>query len=94
MSTYIIEIRAVFVRGAGAVGYGVDEHDREFAVALDVGLAADIAKAIDDGQRPIVAVEQPLYPRATAERAVIVDRVMARRDTRRLGGKPQPSDPR
>ncbi|MGZ5369829.1 MAG: hypothetical protein ACXWXV_12540 [Aeromicrobium sp.] len=94
MSTYVLEIRAVFVRDAGAVGYGVDEHGREFAVALDVGLAADIAKAIDDGQRPIVAVEQPLYPRTSAERAVVVDQVMARRDTRRTGGKPQPSDHR
>jgi hypothetical protein len=93
MSTYILEIRAVFLRGAGAVGYGVDEHGREFAVALDVGLAADIATALDDGQRPIVAVEQPLYPRAIAERGVVVDQVMAGRDTRRTG-KPQPSDPR
>jgi hypothetical protein len=94
MSSYILEIRAVVRHGAGAVGYGVDEHGREFAVALDVGLAADIAKAIDDGQRPIVAVEQLLYPRTSAERAVVVDQVMARVDTRRAGGKPQPSDPR
>jgi hypothetical protein len=93
MSIYILEIRAVFQHGAGAVGYGVDEHGREFAVALDVGLAADIVTALDDGQRPIVAVEKPLYPRATAERAV-VDQIMTRRDTRRTGGKPQPSDPR
>lgn len=74
-------------------GYGVDEHGCEFAVALDVGLAADIVTALDDGQRPIVAVEKPLYPRATAERAV-VDQIMTRRDTRSTGGKPQPSDPR
>lgn len=94
MGTYVLEIRAVFVRGAGAVGYGVDEHGHEFAVALDVGLAADIAKAIDDGHRPIVAAEQLLYPHTSAERAVVVDQVMARRDVRRAGGKPQPTDPR
>lgn len=93
MSIYILEIRAVFQPGASAVGYGVDEHGREFAVALDVGLAADITTAIHDGQRPIVAVEQPMYPIASAEGAV-VGQVMARRDTRRTGGKPQPIDPR
>jgi hypothetical protein len=94
MSTYILEIRVVFLRGVGAVGYGVDAQGREFAVALDAGLAADIATALDDGQRPIVAVEQPLYPRETAERAVVVDQVRARRDTRSIGRKAQPSDPR
>ena len=57
MSAYILEIKAIVLRGEGPVGYGVDEAGRQFEVALDLGLAADIARALDEGQRPIVAVE-------------------------------------
>ena len=38
MSVHILEIKFVALRGIGAVGYGVDEDGREFAVALDPGL--------------------------------------------------------
>jgi hypothetical protein len=62
MSVHILEIKFVALRGIGAVGYGVDEDGREFAVALDPALAAEIATGIDCGRRPIVAVERPLYP--------------------------------
>ena len=75
MSAYILEIKAVVLRGEGPVGYGVDEGGHEFAVALDSGLAADIAKAIDAGQRPIVAVETPLYPPTTS---TLTGRVVSR----------------
>jgi hypothetical protein len=63
VSARILEIKAVILHGDGPVGYGVDDAGHEFAVALDLGLAADIAAAIDQGQRPIIAVEMPLYPR-------------------------------
>lgn len=64
MSVYILEIKAVFVRGDGPVGYGVDDLGREFTIALDRGVAADVATAIDKGRRPIVAVERgrPVLP--------------------------------
>lgn len=65
VSSYIVEIRAVTVGDCAAVGYGVDESAREFVVALDLDLAAEIATALDHGQRPIVAVEHPLYPART-----------------------------
>jgi hypothetical protein len=58
VSAYILEIRAVVLHGDGHVGYGVDDLGREFAVDLDPSLAADIATALDDGRRPIVAVER------------------------------------
>ena len=57
MSAYILEIRAVVLSRKGPVGYGVDDLGREFEVALDAALATDIATALDDGRRPIVAVE-------------------------------------
>jgi len=60
MSAYILEIKAVLVRGDGPVAYGVDDLGRGFAIALDHGLAAEIATALDNGQRPIVAVESGL----------------------------------
>jgi hypothetical protein len=63
MSAYILEIKAVVLHGDGPVGYGMDEGGHEYAVALDVGLAADLAQALDEGERPIVAVDRPLYPR-------------------------------
>jgi hypothetical protein len=89
MRAYILEIKAVVLGGDGPVGYGVDDLGREFAVALDLRLAADVATALDDGRRPIVAVERGSFiPPATAGRAV-VDPVVARRDTCRTGGKPQ-----
>jgi hypothetical protein len=62
VSSYIVEIRAVTIGDCAAVGYGVDESAREFVVALDLALAAEISTALDHGQRPIVAVEHPLYP--------------------------------
>ena len=62
VSSYIVEIKAVTVGDGAAVGYGADEAGREFVVALDLILAAEIATALDDGKRPIVAVEHPLYP--------------------------------
>lgn len=62
MSAHILEIKVVVLHGDGPVGYGTDEGGHEYAVALDLGLAADLAQALDDGQRPIVAVEKPLYP--------------------------------
>jgi hypothetical protein len=88
MSVHVLEIRFVVLRGIGAVGYGVDENDREFAVALDPGLAADIATAIDSGRRPIVAVERPLYPAAIPEPAVIAH-VVAQLNARRAGERAQ-----
>jgi hypothetical protein len=84
MSVHILEIRFVALRGSGAVGYGVDEDGREFAVALDASLATDIATAIDCGRRPIVAVEPPLYPAAIPERALIAH-IVARLDARGVG---------
>ena len=62
VSSYILEIKAVSVGDCAAVGFGVDESAREFVVALDLELAADLATALDHGQRPIVAVDHPLYP--------------------------------
>ena len=62
VSSYIVEIRAVTIGDCAAVGYGLDESAREFVVALDLDLAAEISLALDRGQRPIVAVEHPLYP--------------------------------
>ena len=57
MSAYILEIQAVNLRDGGAVGYGIDDLGREFAVALDHSLATVVASSLDDGRRPIVAVE-------------------------------------
>lgn len=68
VSSYIVEIRAVTLGECAAVGYGVDESAREFVVALDLELAAEVATALDRGQRPIVAVERPLYPVRTDAR--------------------------
>lgn len=71
MSAYILEINAVLLRGTGAVGYGVDERGREFAVTLALDLAADIATALNYGRRPIVAAEAPrirLRPRSASLR--------------------------
>ena len=64
MGAYILEIKAVILRGDGPVGYGVDDLGREFAVALDRGLADEVARALDDGRRPIIAVERgrPIPP--------------------------------
>lgn len=81
MSAYILEIKAVVLRGDGPVGYGVDDLGRLFAVSLDLGLAANVATALDEGRRPIVAVERGRSIPAIAELAV-ADRVMARRDKR------------
>jgi hypothetical protein len=82
MSAYILEIKAVVLRGDGPVGYGVDDLGRLFAVSMDLGLAANVATALDEGRRPIVAVERGRsIPPAIAELAV-ADRVMARRDKR------------
>jgi hypothetical protein len=94
MSAYILEIKAVILHGDGPVGYGVDDLGRPFAVALDLGLAANVATALDDGRRPIVAVEtdRPI-PIATPGRPV-VDRVAARRDSPRTKAKPQLFNPR
>ena len=68
VSSYIVEIRAVTIGDCAAVGYGLDESAREFVVALDLDLAAEISMALDRGQRPIVAVEHPLYPVRTDPR--------------------------
>jgi hypothetical protein len=88
VSAYILEIKAVVLRGEGPVGYGVDDLGREFEVALDPSLAADIATALDDGRRPIVAVERGRsIPPATQERAV-VGQVMARRNARTAANPP------
>jgi hypothetical protein len=93
MSVHILEIKFVVLRGIGAVGYGVDEDGREFAVALDPALAAEIATGIDCGRRPIVAVERPLYPEEVPGPAVLAH-VVAKLDARgtgdrtRLGGLP------
>jgi len=81
MSAYMLEIKAVVLRGDGPVGYGVDDLGRLFAVSLDLGLAANVATALDEGRRPIVAVERGRSIPAIAELAV-ADRVMARRDKR------------
>jgi hypothetical protein len=81
MSAYRLEIKAVVLRGDGPVGYGVDDLGRLFAVSLDLGLAANVATALDEGRRPIVAVERGRSIPAIAELAV-ADRVMARRDKR------------
>jgi hypothetical protein len=86
MSVRILEIKFVALGGTGAVGYGVDEDDREFAVDLDPVLAADIAAAIDRGRRPIVAVERPLYPEADSAPAVIAQ-VVARLHPRGAGDR-------
>ena len=88
MSAYIVEIKAVALRDQGAVGFGVDERGRHFAVSLDLGLAADIATALDHGRRPIVAVEKPLQPPPPARRAT-VDPLVARRGSRTTNGRPQ-----
>jgi hypothetical protein len=88
VSAYILEIKAVVLSHKGHVGYGVDDLGREFEVALDQTLAAAIATALDDGRRPIVAVERgrSTLP-ATRERAV-VDQVMARRNARTAPNSP------
>jgi hypothetical protein len=62
MSVYILEIKAVFLRDKGAVGYGFDERGREYVVPLDRGLASDIATALAGGRRPIVVAEKPDTP--------------------------------
>ena len=69
MSAHILEIKAVLFHGDGPVGYGVDERGREYAVALDVDLATDIAKGLDAGRRPVIAVEKPLYPTKVTPRS-------------------------
>ena len=86
MSVHILEIKFVALRGVGAVGYGVDEDGREFAVALDPALAAEIATGIDCGRRPIVAVERPLYPEEAPAPAVIA-RVVANLQARDTGDR-------
>ena len=88
MSVHILEIKFVALRGIGPVGYGVDEDGREFAVALDPALAADIATAIDCGRRPIVAVERPLYPDPDPTPAVVAQ-VVARLHPRGAGDGPR-----
>jgi hypothetical protein len=70
VSAYILEINAIFVRDTDAVGYGVDERGREFVVTLALGLAADIATALNSGRRPIVAVETPLGSPTSEQRGV------------------------
>ena len=60
MSAYILEIKAVLARDDGPVAYGVDDLGRGFAIALDHDLAAEIATELDNGRRPIVAVESGL----------------------------------
>lgn len=91
VSAYILEIKAVVLSHKGPVGYGVDDLGREFEVALDASLATDIATALDDGRRPIVAVERGRsIPPATWERAV-VDPVMARRNARPATNPPSPA---
>lgn len=79
VSSYIVEIRAVTIGDGAAVGYGVDESSREFVVALDMDLAAEISTALGHGQRPIVAVEHPLYPVRTDLRHRSVQAVRADR---------------
>jgi hypothetical protein len=82
VSAYILEIKAVVLRGEGPVGYGVDDLGREFEVALDPSLAADIATALDDGRRPIVAVERgrsiPLQPRSALSSGQVRMKMTAR----------------
>lgn len=90
VSAYILEINAVLLRDTDAVGYGVDERGREFAVTLALGLAADIATALNGGRRPIVAAETPL-PSSTSEQRVAFDQVPAKRRTLE-GPKAQPGD--
>jgi hypothetical protein len=58
VSAYILEIRAVILGHRGHVGYGIDDLGREFEVALEPTLAAEISTALDRGRRPIVAVER------------------------------------
>lgn len=58
VSAYILEIRSVTLSHRGHVGYGIDDLGREFEVALDPTLAAEISSALDRGRRPIVAVER------------------------------------
>lgn len=90
MSVHILEIKFVALRGIGAVGYGVDEGGREFAVALDPVLAADIAAAIDCGRRPIVAVERPLYPDPDQDPApAVMAQVVASFHPRAAGARPR-----
>jgi hypothetical protein len=57
VSAYILEIRSVVLSRNGPVGCGVDDLGREFEVALDTSLAAEIATALEAGRRPIIAVE-------------------------------------
>jgi hypothetical protein len=70
VSAYILEINAVLLRDTDAIGFGVDERGREFAVALARGLAGDIATALNYGRRPIIAAETLLNPPTTEERGV------------------------
>jgi hypothetical protein len=86
MSVHILEIKFVALRGIGAVGYGVDEDGREFAVALDPALAAEVATGLDCGRRPIVAVERPLYPEEVPAPAVIAQ-VVAKLHARGTGDR-------
>jgi hypothetical protein len=66
MGVHILEIKAVVVHGVASVGYGIDYGGNEYVVALDVSLAAEIAQALGEGKRPIVAVAKPLYPPAAS----------------------------
>lgn len=70
VSAYILGIHAVLLGDADAVGFGVDERGRGFAVTLALGLAAEVATALKSGRRPIVAVETPLYPLTSEARGV------------------------
>lgn len=79
MGTHILEIKAVSLRGTLAVGFGVDEWGRAFEIALDLGLAADIATALDDGQRPVVEIENAFHTNSNGERTA-VGQAIARRD--------------
>ncbi len=74
VSAYILGIHAVLLGDTAAVGYGVDERGRGFAVALALGLAAEVATALKSGRRPIVAVETPLYPLTNEARGVFDQR--------------------
>lgn len=74
VSAYILGINAVVLGDTDAVGYGVDERGRGFAVGMAPGLAAEVATALKSGRRPIVAVEAPLYPLTNEARGVFDQR--------------------
>ena len=77
VSVYILEIRTVALSRQGPVGYGVDDLGREFEVSLDANLASDLLAALDDGRRPIVAIERGRSVQPLSREPVAVDRVNA-----------------